>query len=86
LRHASGLAAAVPELAVLAGPVEASPTLTLFTPVTVSSAASGALLATPHATNTSGDYVTLAGTQGFVELAAKSGSHAAGTVARLFRW
>jgi molybdopterin molybdotransferase len=86
LRHASGLAAAAQELAVLTGPVEASPTLTLFTPVTVSSAENGALLATPHTTNTSGDYVTLAGTHGFVELAAKSAAHPAGTVARLFRW
>jgi molybdopterin molybdotransferase len=86
LRHASGLAAAPPELAVLAQPVEASPTLTLFTPVTVSSAANGVLLATPHPTNTSGDFVTLASTTGFVELAARPGSHPAGTVARLFRW
>jgi hypothetical protein len=30
--------------------------------------------------------VTLAGTDGFIELAAKHGSHPAGTVARLFRW
>jgi hypothetical protein len=44
------------------------------------------LLATPHATNTSGDFVALAGTHGFVELAAKPGSYAAGTIARLFRW
>jgi molybdopterin biosynthesis enzyme len=43
-------------------------------------------LAAPHRTNTSGDFVTLAGTDGFVELAAKSGAYAAGTVARLFRW
>jgi molybdopterin molybdotransferase len=86
LRHASGLAAAAPELVRLTLPVEASPMLTLFTPVTVSSAENGALLATPHATNTSGDFVTLAGTHGFVELAARSGEHPAGTVARLFRW
>ena len=37
-------------------------------------------------TNTSGDFVTLAGTDGFVELAAKRGSYPPGTVARLFRW
>jgi molybdopterin molybdotransferase len=86
LRHASGLPAARPELVELTAPVEASPTLTLFTPVTLSSSDRGTLLATPHPTNTSGDFVTLAGTDGFVELAAERGSYPAGTVARLFRW
>jgi molybdopterin molybdotransferase len=86
LRHASGLPAARPELVELTAAIEASPTLTLFTPVTLSSSERGTVLAEPHPTNTSGDYVTLAGTDGFVELAAKHGSYAAGTVARLFRW
>jgi molybdopterin molybdotransferase len=86
LRHASGLAAAPPELVETTAPIEGFPTLTLFTPVTLSSSDRGTILAEPHRTNTSGDFVTLAGTAGFVELAAKSGSYPAGTVARLFRW
>jgi molybdopterin molybdotransferase len=86
LRHASGLSPARPELVEITAPIEASPTLTLFTPVTLSSSERATLLATPHATNTSGDFVTLAGTNGFVELPAKRGSYPAGTVARLFRW
>jgi len=86
LRQASGLPAARQELVELTAPIEASPTLTLFTPVTLSSSERGTLLAAPHPTNTSGDFVTLAGTDGFVELAAKRGSYSAGTVARLFRW
>ena len=86
LRHASGLAAAPPELVEITLPVEASPTLTLFTPVTLSSSERGVLLAKPHRTNTSGDFVTLAGTGGFVQLAPLRGSHPAGTIARLFRW
>jgi molybdopterin molybdotransferase len=86
LRHASGLSAAPAELVELTAPIEASPALTLFTPVTLSSSQRATLLATPHPTNTSGDFVTLAGTDGFVELAAKRGSYSAGTVARLFRW
>jgi molybdopterin molybdotransferase len=86
LRHAAGLSFAPPELAELAAPVEASPTLTLFIPVTVTSSERATLLATPHPTNTSGDFGTLAGTDGFVELPARRGPHAAGTVARLFRW
>jgi molybdopterin molybdotransferase len=86
LRHASGLAAAAPELVELTAPIEASPMLTLFTPVTLASSERGTLLAKPHPTNTSGDFVALAGTDGFVELAAKRGSYPARTVARLFRW
>ena len=86
LRHAAGLASARPELVEITATIEASPTLTVFIPVTVSSSAHALLHATPHLTNTSGDFVALAGTHGFVELAAKNGSHPAGTVARLFRW
>jgi molybdopterin molybdotransferase len=86
LRHASGLSPAPRELVELTAPIEASPTLTLFTPVTLSSSDRATLLATPHPTNTSGDFVTLAGTDGFVELAAKRDSYPAGSVARLFRW
>jgi molybdopterin molybdotransferase len=86
LRHGAGLAAAATELVELTAPIEGSPTLTLFTPVTLSSSERGTLLAAPHLTNTSGDFVALAGTDGFVELAAKRGSYPAGTVARLFRW
>ena len=86
LRQASGLAAGPPERVEITAPIEASPTLTIFIPVTLSSSERATLLATPHPTNTSGDFVTLAGTHGFVELAAKRGSYPAGTVARLFRW
>jgi molybdopterin molybdotransferase len=86
LRTAMGLPPAAPEFVELTAPVEASPTLTLFAPVTLSSSARGVVLAEPHATNTSGDFVALAGTDGFVELAAKRGAYPAGTVARLFRW
>ena len=86
LRRAAGLAAARVELVELVTPVEASPTLARFVPVTLSSSERGTLLAEPHLTNTSGDFATLAGTDGFVELAAKDGVYAPGTVARLFRW
>jgi molybdopterin molybdotransferase len=86
LRHASGLPPPAPELVEVTAPIEASPTLALFIPVTLSSSERGTLLATPRATNTSGDFVTLAGTHGFVELAAKNGIYPPRTVARLFRW
>lgn len=86
LRAASGLTSTPAELVELAAPVDASPTLTYFVPVTLSWSDRGTTLATPHATNTSGDFVTLAGTDGFVELPTTRGAHPAGTVARLFRW
>jgi molybdopterin molybdotransferase len=86
LRHASGLLESPHEIVEITAAVEASPTLTLFIPVVLSSSERGTLLAEPRPTNTSGDFVALAGTDGFVELAAKRGAYAPGTVARLFRW
>jgi molybdopterin molybdotransferase len=86
LRAASGVTQAPIERVELCAPVEGSPTMTLFVPVTLSSSEHGTLLAQPQATNTSGDFVALAGTDGFVELAANRGTYPAGTVARLFRW
>ena len=86
LRTAAGLNPAPPELVELAAPVDASPDLTLFMPVTLSWSRTGTALATPRPTNTSGDFTALAGTDGFVELSAQAHPHPAGTVARLFRW
>ncbi len=86
LRTAMGFESAPPERVELTGPVDGSPTLTYFVPVRLSSSDAGTLLAQPRPTNTSGDFVALAGTDGFVELAAKRGTYPAGTVARLFRW
>jgi molybdopterin molybdotransferase len=86
LRAASGLSPAPIERVALAAPVEPSRELTYFLPVNVSWSADGVALAEPRPTNTSGDFVTLAGTDGFVELAAAKASYAAGFVARLFRW
>lgn len=86
LRAAAGLAPPPAELVELASAVEASPELTYFLPVKLAWSASGTTLAAPRPTNTSGDFVALAGTDGFVQLAAKRGEHPAGTVVRLFRW
>jgi molybdopterin molybdotransferase len=86
LRAASGLAPAPIERVTLAAPVEPSRELTYFLPVNVAWSADGVAIAEPRPTNTSGDFVTLAGTDGFVELAAAKASYGAGFVARLFRW
>jgi molybdopterin molybdotransferase len=86
LRVAAGLAPPSNELVELAAPVDASPDLTLFMPVSLSWSKTGTALAAPRPTNTSGDFTALAGTDGFVELGPQSRPHAAGAVARLFRW
>jgi molybdopterin molybdotransferase len=84
LRYSAGLPDEPPERVRLTERVVGPADLTYFLPVKVGSSAEGAALAEPRPTNTSGDFVSLAGTDGFVELPA--GTHDAGTVARLFRW
>jgi molybdopterin molybdotransferase len=86
LRAAAGAAPRPTELVELSARCEASPELTYFLPVKLSWSASGTALAAPRPTNTSGDFVALAGTDGFVELARKRGEHAAGSVVKLYRW
>jgi molybdopterin molybdotransferase len=86
LRAAAGLPAAAVERAELAGAVEASPELTYFVPVKLAWTEGATMAAEPCPTNTSGDFMALAGTDGFVEVPPKRGEHAAGTVARFFRW
>jgi molybdopterin molybdotransferase len=84
LRCSAGLPDARPERVRLTERVEGPADFTYFLPVKLSSSDEGVALAEPRPTNTSGDFVSLAGTDGFVELPA--GTHDAGTVARLFRW
>jgi molybdopterin molybdotransferase len=86
LRAAAGLPPAPIERVALGADAEASPELTYFLPVVLSWGENGVGLAEPRPTNTSGDFNSLAGTDGFVALPAKRGEHAAGTVVRLFRW
>jgi molybdopterin molybdotransferase len=86
LRAAAGAPPSVPERVRLASPVTPSPELTYFMPVCLSWSDDGTALAAPRPTNTSGDFATLAGTDGFVELAAARAAYAAGTPVRLFHW
>lgn len=86
LRAAAGLTPSAHELVALAAPAAASAELTHFLPVKLEWSAVGATLATPCPTNTSGDFATLAGTDGFVELPARHAEYPAGAVVRLFRW
>jgi molybdopterin molybdotransferase len=70
----------------LAAPLEWSPPLTGFMPVRVSHDDWGRPWATPCPTNGSGDFTSLALTDGFVELPPGPASLAKGYVTRLYRW
>ena len=70
----------------LAEPVDFAPPLTYFLPVCLAQDAHGNLRAEPRATNTSGDFAALAGTDGFVELPAETKRFERGYPASLFRW
>jgi molybdopterin molybdotransferase len=86
LRGSLGLRAAPPEWAVLASEIELASDLTYFVPVRLHASERGVLEAEPRPTNTSGDFITLAGTDGFVELPRGRARYAKGEAARVFRW
>lgn len=70
----------------LATAVEFAPKLTWFLPIKLRISTNGNLLAEPNSPNTSGDLTSLAGTDGFMELAAGQIRFPAGYVAPFFRW
>ena len=86
LRHMSGMAAAAPQFASLTADVTFKPELTNFLPVKLISNAAGSVLAMPVHTNTSGDFASLSGTDGYVELALEQSDFKAGTTVPLHRW
>ena len=86
LCSASGMPAGKPEFASLAQPVTFRPNLTCFMPARLVSNAAGTVLALPAPTNTSGDFASLAGTDGYVELAREQNEFSVGTAVPLHRW
>ncbi|HVU22965.1 MAG TPA: molybdopterin molybdotransferase MoeA [Opitutus sp.] len=86
LARASGAAPAPPRAVALAEAFTFRPALACLLPVKLSSGARGELLATPAATNTSGDLSGLVDTDGFVELPADRTEFPQGTVARFWPW
>ncbi len=86
LYTAMGQAALPGERLALAGPVDVKPALTLFMPTRVSADDWGRNWAQPVPTNGSGDFTSLAGTDGFVELPPGPNTYAKGFVTRVFRW
>ncbi len=86
LDKAQGKRQSAPETAALTEAVAFKPALTWFLPVGLSTSKQGQLLAHPRQTNTSGDFASLAGTDGFAQLAANRTQFPAGAPARIFRW
>ncbi len=73
------------ESARLGRPVELNASLTRFVPVTLRRHESG-MVAEPQPVNTSGDFRSLAGTTGLLELAPGPGAAPIGQTAPLWRW
>lgn len=70
----------------LSAPVAVKPALAYFLPVKVEIDDWGRAWANPAPTNGSGDFTSLAGTDGFVELPPGPNTYAKGFVTRLYRW
>lgn len=85
-RQAAGLPPGAPEWVSLADDVRSPQGLTYFVPVKLSWSENGVETAKPRPTNTSGDFATLANTDGFVELPPGRTVHPRGTIGRLYRW
>jgi molybdopterin molybdotransferase len=66
--------------------VRFEPDLTYFLPVTLAYAPDGQCRAMPNPTNTSGDFIALGGTDGFVELSQGTVEFPTGYAARFFSW
>jgi molybdopterin molybdotransferase len=81
-----GAPARPPRPAVLAHEFRFDKALTCFLPVSLGYDQQGRMLAEPRPTHGSGDFIALAGTDGFVELPPGPATHAAGLVVPFHRW
>jgi molybdopterin molybdotransferase len=86
LFRAMGMPPSPPARAALAAPIAWSKSMTGFIPVRVAGDDWGRPWATPCPTNGSGDFATLALTDGFVELPPGPADFAKGYMCRLYRW
>lgn len=86
LARAAGLADRPPEFAALTEDVTFEPKLTCFLPVKLLSSTGGQALAMPVHTNTSGDFASLSGSDGYIELSLEQTGFPSGTAAPLKRW
>jgi molybdopterin molybdotransferase len=86
IAEAMGTRSVPPERLPLASPVTFDLPLTYFLPVTVEHDGWGRPWANPRPTNGSGDFLSLAGTDGFIELPPGPITHPKGFVATLYHW
>jgi molybdopterin molybdotransferase len=86
LFEASGRAVGAPEWALLTEDVTFKPDLTYFLPVRLRSDIDGVQRARPVPTNTSGDFASLAGTDGYAELARDRSHFPQGTPVPVHHW
>ena len=86
LLAASGANPQAVETIALGGPFEVRPALTFFLPVCLQSGAGSGPVAMPRPTRGSGDFVSLLGTHGFVELPPGPAVYPMGHLAPLYRW
>ncbi len=75
-----------PEYVRLDSDIDFAPDLCWFLPVALKHQPDGRCKAVPRTTNTSGDFIGLRGTDGFVELPRGNDRFEAGYSARLYRW
>jgi molybdopterin molybdotransferase len=86
IAEAMGTRRALPERLALASPVTFQPALTYFLPVAVEHDDWGRPWAVPRPPNGSGDFLSLAGTEGFVELPPGPNTYPKGFVTSMYRW
>ncbi|HUN71231.1 MAG TPA: molybdopterin molybdotransferase MoeA [Steroidobacteraceae bacterium] len=83
---AMGARAGAAEPIALGAPISRGGTLTSFVPVVIQHDAAGGRAALPRVTKGSGDFLALAGTDGFIELPPRAEGYPAGFVADWYRW
>ena len=86
IAEAMGTKRAAPERLALATPVTFKHALAYFLPVIIEHDDWGRPWATPRPPNGSGDFLSLAGTDGFVELPPGPNTYPKGFVANVYRW
>jgi len=86
MAEAMGTRRVPPERLALAAPVTFNPPLTYFLPVAIQHDDWGRPWADPRPPNGSGDFLSLAGTDGFVELPPGPNTYPRGFVTSVYRW
>ena len=86
LWQASGRDKSQAKFAVLAEDFTFNAKLTCFLPVRIESEDDGRVIAIPVQTNTSGDFASLSGTDGYIELPLEQNEFPAGMTVQLHRW